>query len=96
MTAKTAAGEPAVYVFGTPVSGEGYLIVSAESEAPALLGYSDRGSVSAETMLPAMHYWLETYTRQIEAARQSGRLRQLGTACLIVYNMRQLYVWCDV
>ena len=29
MTAKTAAGEPAVYVFGTPVSGEGYLIVSA-------------------------------------------------------------------
>ncbi len=75
MTAKTAAGEPAVYVFDTPASGEGYLIVSAESEAPALLGYSDRGSVRAETMPPSMRYWLETYTRQIEAARQSGVMR---------------------
>ena len=53
------------YVFNRPVSGSGYIIVSADDTAPALLGYSDNGSFDIATAPPAMREWLDGYARRI-------------------------------
>lgn len=59
-----------VYLFAG--EGVGYLVVSADDSAPALLGYSDSGTIDADNIPPAMQYWLEEYARQIEAGRSKG------------------------
>lgn len=66
-----AAEEPAVYVFGA--GDGGYLVVSADDVAPAVLGYGDDGAqLSADNMPPAMRYWLDSYAAQIAYARSNG------------------------
>lgn len=69
-TARTAQGEPAVYVFSQEQGGA--LIVSASSLARPVLGYTDSGSFDPANIPPQMRYWLEEYAAQIEAAEQSG------------------------
>lgn len=59
--------EPEVYVM-TPTS-ESLLIVSAESETPALLGYSDKTGFDPTNIPPAMAAMLETFSQEIKAVR---------------------------
>lgn len=61
-------GQPTVYVFAG--QSEGYLVVSADDVAPALLGYSTAGD--ATDLPPALRYWIGEYGRQIEYARAQG------------------------
>lgn len=64
------SGAPAVYVFssaGTP----GYLVVSADDAAVALLGYSDSGRFDASDIPPAMQAWMDGYAREIAGASDS-------------------------
>lgn len=70
-TARATDGTPALYVF-TPAAGKGYMIVSADDVARPLLGYSSVGSFDAAQQAPAMRWWLEEYTRQIEYAAAKG------------------------
>lgn len=62
------SAEPMVYLFSTR---PGYLVVSADDRAPALLGYSDNGIADGQ-IAPAMQAWLEDYARQIAAAPAAG------------------------
>lgn len=66
----SSSSEPGAYVFSSDRNG--FLVLSADDEAPAVLGYSDSGSVSPEDMPPAFRYWLDQYAAQIEAARLYG------------------------
>lgn len=60
-----------VYLFAAENSG-GYLAVSGDDIAPAVLGYADSGQFDADNMSPAMKWWLEGYAKQIEAAKTQG------------------------
>lgn len=57
---------PGVYVFTRP--GGGFVMVSADDNAEALLGYSDSSEFSADAMSPDMRSWLESYASQVEWA----------------------------
>lgn len=71
MTQSTVSNEPTVYVFAGQTAG--YLIVSADDVAPALLGYADAGKVDdTAQMSPELLYWIGEYSRQIEWAKANG------------------------
>ena len=57
---------PGVYVFSR--QGGGFVMVSADDSAEALLGYSDSSTFSADAMSPSMVYWLEAYASQVDWA----------------------------
>ncbi|MDE6498135.1 MAG: C10 family peptidase [Muribaculaceae bacterium] len=61
---------PAVYVFAK--ENKGFMVVSADDQATALLGYVDKGNFDAEKMAPGLKYWLGEYARQIAFARENG------------------------
>ncbi len=61
---------PAVYVFAK--DNKGFMVVSADDQATALLGYVDKGNFNAEEMAPGLKYWLGEYARQIAYARENG------------------------
>lgn len=69
---KQADNKPTVYVFSGTGNGAGYLVVSADDVAPALLGYSDDGQLTADNINPELEYWLNEYSKQIEYARNNG------------------------
>ena len=60
-----------IYVF-TDASTGGFLAVPGDDIAPAILGYADSGIFSADSIPPAMQWWLSEYSRQIEAAEAAG------------------------
>lgn len=65
------ADAPAVYMFTRPDGS--YVIAPGDDEFPAVLGYGDGGAFSAggfdpDNMPPAMKWWLEEYSRQMQAA----------------------------
>lgn len=62
-----AAAEPSavignLYVFNGP---QGYMILPADDQAPALLAYSDDNSFSVNDN-PALRYWLNFYNQELE------------------------------
>ena len=61
-----ANAAPALYVFQTAT--DGLLVVSAESETPALLGYSEEYLPGAP-LPPGLDYMLNCYAREIAALR---------------------------
>ena len=61
---------PAVYVFAK--ENKGFMVISADDQANALLGYVDKGNFDAENMAPGLKYWLGEYARQIAYARENG------------------------
>ena len=63
-------GAPATYVFNREEGG--FLVVSADNQATALLGYTDQGSFEEGNVPPELEYWLGEYGRQIAAARAAG------------------------
>lgn len=63
-TSSTPHGD-AFYIFNDPAGG--FTIVSADDRLPAVLGFSDSGSFSAERIPDNMKWWLSEYDRQIDA-----------------------------
>ncbi len=60
----TAPGEKAAYyVFN---GNTGYVIVAGDDRAPAILGYSERGSFDAQQVPEALQHLLDGYAAQIE------------------------------
>lgn len=76
MTVANHSQDAELYVF-TPSDG-GLMIVSAESEAPALLGYSDT-FVAGEDMPPGLELMLELYAMEIDQIRTSGIMATPGS-----------------
>ena len=65
---------PAVFVFNS--TDEGFVLVSAEDNARAVLGYSDEGTFDANNIPENMQFWLQMYADEmrsaIEAMRREG------------------------
>ncbi len=65
LTSSATGGEKvAYYVFN---ANSGYVIVAGDDRAPAVLGYSDKGTFDSQDMPEAMQWLLEGYAAQIEA-----------------------------
>lgn len=61
---KKTVGQESFYVFNAGADG-GYVIVSADSRAHAILGYSTEGSFDYGSLSPQFKAWLESYERQL-------------------------------
>lgn len=59
-----------LYAFN--VEGGGYVIASADERTPAVLGYSDKGSIDPDLMPENMKAWLQQYDRAISALAADG------------------------
>lgn len=68
--------QAAVYVFSTP-GDKGYLVSPADDRFPALLGYSDTGSVDADNIPPQMQWWLSEYAREMDYAIRNGLIQNV-------------------
>ena len=60
----TAGSTDCFYVFNY---ASGYVIVSADTRLPDILGYSDSGTFDPDNMPENMRWWLGEYTREISA-----------------------------
>ena len=58
---------PAVYVFNA-VGEQGFVLVSAEDNARAVLGYSDEGHIDAQNIPANMRAWLQMYADELARA----------------------------
>lgn len=64
-----------IYIVGT--GGQGYLVLSADDVAPAVLGYSDNGGFDPQNIPANMQEWLNGYSDVIAlAAERGGRVLQ--------------------
>lgn len=54
---------PAVFVFNS--TNEGFVLVSAEDNARAVLGYSDEGTFDANNIPENMQFWLKMYADEL-------------------------------
>ncbi len=70
-TAKTAKGNPAVYIFNKG-ENDGYLVLAADDVAYPVLGYSDSGNALEGNLPPQLEWWLSEYARQIEYVNEKG------------------------
>lgn len=70
-TMNTFKNEPSVYIFKKNNS-KGFLVLSADDCAPAILGYSDHETFDPSNIPPELKYWLNEYSNQIEFLRESG------------------------
>jgi hypothetical protein len=69
------ADAPLFYVF----NGENaFVVVSAEQKTKAVLAYSTSQNFDPENIIPPVRMWLDSYRRQIQAARALG-IPQSGT-----------------
>lgn len=59
---------PALYVFNTEKADGGFVIVSADDNTRAILGYADNGTFSEENMPANMRFWLQMYADEIARA----------------------------
>ena len=71
---------PAVFVFNS--TDEGFVLVSAEDNARAVLGYSDNGTFDANNIPANMQFWLQMYAdelrREGEEAKKAIRREAKG------------------
>ena len=58
---------PAVFVFNS--TDEGFVLVSAEDDARAVLGYSDEGTFDANNIPENMQFWLQMYADELAKAK---------------------------
>ncbi|MCM1313202.1 MAG: C10 family peptidase [Bacteroides sp.] len=66
---------PAFYTFNA-ADGNGFVIVSGDDDFPAVIGYSDHGTISSAVEMPlALVDYLETYSRYVADVR-SGQARK--------------------
>ena len=62
---------PAVFVFNS--TDEGFVLVSAEDNARAVLGYSDEGIFDANNIPENMQFWLKMYADEMRSATEAMR-----------------------
>lgn len=62
-------GGEMVYVFNT--SENGFIVVSADDNMPALLGYSDNGVYDPDNISPALKWWISQYAEEASYALSS-------------------------
>lgn len=62
--------QPAVYVYSLD-GANGYMVLSADDKAEALLGYSDNGEFDAGKINPTMQWWLDEYAAEIKWLREN-------------------------
>ena len=66
---------PAVFVFNSTYKG--FVLVSAEDNARAVLGYSDEGTFDANNIPENMQFWLKMYAdemrREVRGERRKAR-----------------------
>ena len=72
---------PAVFVFNS--TDESFVLVSAEDNARAVLGYSDNGTFDANNIPANMQFWLQMYADELrregeEAIRREGAVSDRG------------------
>ena len=82
MNATTGGNKAAYYVFNASNKG-GFVIVAGDDRAPAVLGYSDKGTFESNNLPEAMQGLLEGYAAQIEALDHGAKaetLRSSGAA----------------
>ena len=79
MNATTGGNKTAYYVFNAGDRG-GFVIVSGDDRAPAVLGYSDNGTFDSNNLPEAMQYLLEGYAAQIEALDHGARAVTLSSS----------------
>ena len=60
---------PAVFVFNS--TNEGFVLVSAEDNARAVLGYSDEGTFDANNIPENMQFWLKMYADEMRSATEA-------------------------
>ncbi len=77
--AATGSGKAAYYVFNNTTGG-GFVIVAGDDRAPAVLGYSDKGSLDSRDMPEAMQALLEGYSAQIEALGRGDKPARLTSS----------------
>lgn len=70
------SSQAAVYVFSAP-GDNGYLVSPADDRFPALLGYSDTGSINADNIPPQMQWWLSEYAREMDYAIRNGLVQNM-------------------
>lgn len=70
-TGNAADGKNCLYVFNN-TAGSGFVVVAADDQTDAILGYSDSGEFSAEQMPDNMRAWLAAYTDQISYIKHHG------------------------
>ena len=71
---------PAVFVFNS--TDQGFVLVSAEDDARAVLGYSDEGTFDANNIPENMQFWLQMYADEMrregdEAMRREAMRRKV-------------------
>ena len=79
---------PAVYAFNAADEG-GFVLVSAEDNARAVLGYSDEGSLDAEQMPANMRAWLQMYADELAqrfGIDGRGELKEGYYADLVIFD----------
>ena len=67
-----AANSSAYYVFNSDRASGGYVIVAGDDRVPAVLGYSDNGTLDMNDLPEALQDWLEGYAAQIAALDEGG------------------------
>ena len=71
MSATPTSDHASYYVFNG--TGPGYVIVAGDDRAPAVLGYSDKGTFDPQDIPEAMQGLLEGYAAQIEALSHGAK-----------------------
>jgi hypothetical protein len=78
LTIRSAANEPQLYVF-TPTQGTGFMVLSADSEAEPMLGYSDDETFSTTDIPEGLQAMLDYYAAEIDHVRSRTAAAQLPT-----------------
>ena len=68
------AGSSAYYVFNSERASGGYVIVAGDDRVPAVLGYSDDGTLDMNDLPEALQDWLDDYAAQIAALDEGGKV----------------------
>lgn len=79
-TPLSTVAEPAYYLFNTG-ENDGFLILSGDDQLPAVLGYSDHGSLHGDfsTFPPALQDFLDSYSQYVDDVR-AGRVAPVRRA----------------
>ena len=72
---KKAAGKATVYLFN---SENGLILASAESDTPALLGYSETPLKNVGELPEGVAYWIDYYSNEIQQYREGKVIRRVA------------------
>lgn len=68
---KSPTGTPPLYIFNRG-EGKGFIIISGDDCMPSVLGYTEQGNFTPETLPPSLLEWIEGYSQIIQAAQAQG------------------------